>query len=155
MKRNKKFIIIAVTVATVLALTLSGVGFAEEENGSGSQPGARHEALLDRVCEIYEENTGVALDSEELQNAFVQAQTEMRDKALEARLESLLEQGKITEEEADQLREWWESRPDVELPRPFGRFGSQDLGSGMRGGAQKQFRHNFTPGLWCGPFPES
>ena len=143
MKRNKKFIIIAVTVATVLALTLSGVGFAEEENGSGSQPGARHEALLDRVCEIYEENTGVALDSEELQNAFVQAQTEMRDEALEARLESLVEQGKITQEEADQFLEWWQSRPATESLQPFRFQGGQGFPSGPRGGAHSP----------CGPFP--
>lgn len=154
MKRNKKFIIIMATVATVLALTLSGVVFAEEENGSDDQPLPRHEVLLERVRDIYEENTGVALDSEELQNAFAQAQTLMRDEAMEARLQNLIDQGKITEEEADQLKEWWESRPNAPLLGRFGHLGGPGLG-GMRDGVQKQFRHNFAPGFWGGPFPES
>ena len=40
-------------------------------------------ALLDKVCEIYEQNTGIAIDPQELQNAFIQAQSEMRDEALD------------------------------------------------------------------------
>lgn len=130
MRRSKKFIIIMATVATVLALTLSGVAFAEEESGSNNQPVPRQEVLLERVCEIYEDNTGVALDSEELQNAFAQAGDGMRDEAMEARLQNLIEQGKITQEEAKQYLEWWESKPDTESFGPF------------RLMFQKQFRHN-------------
>jgi len=147
MRRSKKLIIIIATVASVLALTLSGVAFAEEENGSDDQPVPRHEVLLERVCEIYEDNTGVALDSEELQNAFAQAGDEMRDEAMEARLQNLVEQGKITQEEAKQYLEWWESKPDTESFGPFGFSGGRGFCGGMRGMFQNQFQHNF--GLHC------
>lgn len=143
MRRNKKFIIIMATIATVLALTLSGIVFAEEENGSDDQPVPRHEVLLERVCEIYEENTGVTLNPEDLKDAFAQAQNEMRDEALESRLQNLVEQVKITQEEADQYLEWWESKPDTESFGPFRLQGGQGFCGGMRGMFQNQFQHNF------------
>lgn len=113
MRRSKKFIIITVTVAAVLAGCLAGVVFANPENGDNSQPESKYGALLDRVCEIYQENTGVAIDPQQLKDAFVQAQDEMALNALESRLQSLVDQGRITQEEADQYLEWWESKPDV------------------------------------------
>ena len=127
MWRSKKFIIITVTVAAVVAGCLAGVVFANPENGDASQPEARCEALLDRVCEIYEENTGVTIDPQQLKDAFADARSEMRDEALESRLQYLVDQGKITQDEADQYLEWWQSRPDV----PFN-FGFRGFRSGPR-----------------------
>jgi hypothetical protein len=112
-----------VTVAAVLAGCLAGVVFANPENGDNNQPESKCGALLDRVCEIYQENTGVAIDSQQLKDAFVQAQDETELNALESRLQSLVDQGKITQKEADQYLEWWKSKPDV----PSG------LGSGIPG----------------------
>jgi hypothetical protein len=123
MRRSKKFIIITVTVAAVLAGCLGGVVFANPENGDNSQPESKCGALLDRVCEIYQENTGVAIDPQHLKDAFAQAQDETELNALESRLQSLVDQGKITQEEADQYLEWWKSKPNV----PSG------LGSGIPG----------------------
>jgi len=129
MWRSKKFIIITVTAAAVVAGCLAGVVFANPENGDDSQPEARCEALLDRVCEIYEENTGVTIAPQQLRDAFAQAQSEMRDEALESRLQHLVDQGQITQDEADQYLEWWQSRPDV----PF-RLGSCIPGRHFFGG---------------------
>ena len=67
------------------------------------------------MCAIYEDKTGVAINPQELENAFAQACSEMRAEALQNRLQSLVEQGKITQDEADQYTEWWQSRPDVPL----------------------------------------
>ncbi len=143
MRSSKKLIIIIATVASVLALTLSGVAFAQTGDAGDSQPQDEGGVLLDRVCEIYEENTGVTLNPEELQNAFAQAGAEMRGEAMEARLQNLVEQGKITQEEADQYLEWWESKPDTKLPGPFGFSGVHGFCGGMRGMFQNQFQHNF------------
>ena len=99
MWRSKKFIIVVVLVAVILSGTIGGVVLAT--NGGEIEPEAQHEALLDRVCEIYQENTGVAIDQEALKNAFAQAQDEMRTEALENYLRSLVEQNKITQEQAD------------------------------------------------------
>ena len=67
MWRKKRFIIPGI-IAAVVAASLGGVAFAQSESGDDGQPGA----VLDRVCEIYEENTGVAIDSEALRDAFAQ-----------------------------------------------------------------------------------
>lgn len=127
MWRSKKFIIITVTVAAVVAGCLAGVVFANPENGDASQPESKCGALLDRVCEIYEENTGVTIDPQQLRDAFVQARSETELEVLESRLQHLVDQGQITQEQADQYLEWWESRPDV----PFN-FGFQGFRSGPR-----------------------
>lgn len=114
MWRSKKFIIITVTVAAVVAGCLAGVVFANPENGDDSQPESKYGALLDRVCEVYKENTGVTIDPQQLRDAFVQAQSEMRDEALDRCLQKLVDEGKITEDEAGQYKEWWQARPDME-----------------------------------------
>jgi hypothetical protein len=123
MKRSKKLIIIAVTVAAVLAGTLNGVVFAQTENGDDSQPETKWEVLLDRVLEIYEEKTGVAIDQEALKDSFIQALSEMRTEALQNRLQNLVDEGRITQGEADEYLEWWQAKPDT----PFG-FGFRGLG---------------------------
>jgi hypothetical protein len=113
MMRSKKFVLVTTLAAVVLVGSITGAVLAQ--NGDDSQPEARHWALLERACEIYEDNTGVAIDSEALKDAFAQARSEMRAKALQTRLQYLVEQGTITQDEADQYTQWWESKPDVPL----------------------------------------
>jgi hypothetical protein len=110
---------------------------ATEDNGDQSQLETQREALLDRVVEIYEENTGVAIDREQLKAAFVQAREEMKDQALENWLEKLVDEGTITQDQADQYLEWWQDRPeDMPLPERLGHgFGGRGFHGGMeRGG---------------------
>ena len=133
MWRSKKFILITLLAVVVLGVTMGGVALAQTGNEDGSQPGDRYGALLDRVCEIYEENTGAAIDSQQLKDSFTQAQSEMRDEALDNRLQRRVEQGDITQGEADQYKGWWQSRP--EDPSGFGfkgHGGFRGMG-GMRG----------------------
>ena len=106
-------------MAAVLALGLSGAAFADADSDRDSH----HEALLDRVCEIYEGNTGVALDSDELRDAFAQAGEETMAEIHENRLQRLVDEGKITQEQADELAEWWHSKPDDLSMRRFGKLG--------------------------------
>jgi hypothetical protein len=113
MRRSKKFVLATALAAVVLVGSITGVVLAQ--NGDDSQPQARHGALLERVCAIYEDNTGVAIDPEALKDAFAQAQREMRAEAVRNRLQSLVGEGKITQDEADQYLEWWQSKPDVPL----------------------------------------
>ena len=138
--RKKHLIITLVAIATTVGIT-TGLVFAQDESEEATQPGAQHEALLDRVCEIYEDNTGVAIEPEALKDAFAQAQDEMMAEAMESYLDKLVEEGVITQEEAGQLREWWEARPDTALPGrpmlrggPGGRFGPGPGGFGFSRG---------------------
>ena len=120
MWRRKKFIIIALLATVLLVGSIGGVALAQTGNEEESQHETHHAVLMDRVIEIYEEKTGTSIDPEELKAAFTQARGEMRPESLrgghmfdpEARqehLQSLVEQGKITREQADEMTERWES----------------------------------------------
>ena len=141
MWRSKKFIVVAVLAIVVLVGSVGAVAFAQTENGDDSQP----KTLLARVAEK------LGIEQQELEDAFAEAQSEMRDEALDSRLQSLVEQGKITQQEADQykawlqarpdmepfrqqLKEWQQARPDMPLPGPFGRFGRHGFHGGIKWG---------------------
>jgi hypothetical protein len=168
--RRKKFIIAGVLAAVLLIGSVGGVALAHTGNRGQSEPEIQFgallpevsgickvntgksincTALLDRVLEIYQEKTGVTIDQEVLKDAFAQAQSERREAALDNYLQKRVDEGKITQEEADQyrawhqakpdmepfrqqLREWQEAKPDVSLS---GRFGGHNSPGGMnRGG---------------------
>jgi hypothetical protein len=162
-KVKNKILFISLAVALALTMGLIGCAPSEEEleipigdiageviaaaddsssiTEDQSQPSDRYHVLLDRACAIYEEETGVAIDSEQLRDALDRARGELRDEALETRLQKLVDEGKITQEEADQYLEWWQSRPDIELPL-LG-LGRCDSGGGMMWGGGFQ--------TWDGP----
>ena len=135
MWRRKKLVVVAVLATAVLAGSIGGAVIAAD-NGEDGNPEAALGTLLDRVCAIYEEKTGVAIDQEALKDAFDQAQSEMRTEALETWLQSLVEAGKITQEQADEYLQWQQARPDVPLgpgPNAHGRFRGHGGFRGMGG----------------------
>jgi hypothetical protein len=113
MWRSKKFIIITALVVVAVAGTIGGVALAQGNGDENTQPGANQAALLERVCEIYQENTGVTINADDLQAALTQAQGEIRDAALQSYLQGLVDSNKLTQEQADALLKWWQERPDV------------------------------------------
>jgi uncharacterized membrane protein len=140
MWKRKWFIPVVVVSVLLIGGIVGGVVVAGNDSSSNtedqSQTTDRYQALLDRACAIYEENTGVAIDSEQLKDALDQARSEIQDEALESRLQDLVDEGKITQEEADQYLEWWQSRPDIELPLPG--LGGHGHGGGMMWGKGSQ-----------------
>ena len=117
--RKRKWFVPVVLVSILLVGGITGGVVVAANNSSSSsedqsQAADRYQALLDRACAIYEEKTGVAIDSEQLKDALEQAQSELQDEALESWLQDLVDEGKITQEEADQYLEWWQSRPDID-----------------------------------------
>ena len=125
--RHSKKLIIGVVLAIVLLLgTLGGVVLADDTDSN--QP----TTMLNRVAEILV-GKGINITSEQLQEAFTQARDEIRDEALQNRLQKLEEEGKITPEQATQYREWQESRPDMPIKPGFrSHSGFRSMG-GMRG----------------------
>ena len=117
MCRSKNFIVIAVLATVILVGGIGGIALADE-NENASQPGALFGALWDKVARILQDE-GVDITSEQLKDAFVQAQGEMRQAALENRLAKLVEEGVIDETQADEYLHWWESRPE-DVPMKFG-----------------------------------
>ena len=137
MWKRKWFIPVVVVSVLLIAGIVGGVVAAGSDSSGNaedqSQITDQYQALLDRVCAIYEEKTGVAIDSEQLRDALDQAQGELQEEALETRLQNLVDEGKITQEEADNYLEWWQSRPDIEVPLP-------GLGGPSHGGGMMQAR---------------
>jgi len=121
MSRSKKFIIIGVVGALLLVASIGGVAYAQAGEGEG--PGA----MLDKVCEIYQQNTGTTINQQALKDAFAQAREEMRPPALPApqdrpqmdpeamkdRLQNLVTDGKITQAQADEFTAWLNAKPDT------------------------------------------
>jgi hypothetical protein len=144
MWKGKKFIIIVVSVALVLAGSITGVALAQTETSEDSQINT----LYDRVADILLAE-GVNVTSDQLKDAFAQAQSDIRDQALQDRLQSLVEAGKLSQEEADKYFEWWQAKPDV----PAG-FGFRIMGgfAGMRGMRGMDKMHGF--GGFCAPANE-
>jgi hypothetical protein len=145
MWKRKWFIPVVVVSVLLIGGIVGGIVVAGSDSSGNtenqSQTTDRYQALLDRACAIYEEKTGVAIDSEQLKDALDQARSEIRDEALESWLQDLVDKDKITQEEADKYLEWWQSRPDIELPLPG--LGGHGHGGGMMWG------RGFQP--WGGP----
>jgi dihydroorotase-like cyclic amidohydrolase len=118
MWRSKKFIIAMVLVVVVAVGSIGGVALAQDNEEEA--PTAEFGNLMERVFAIYEENTGVAIDQEAFREAMAQAQDEMQAAAMEARLAKMVENGVIDEAQAQELLEWWESRPDVPMMAGMG-----------------------------------
>lgn len=135
MWRSRKFIIAAVLAAVVLVGGIGGAVLAADDGDAGESETAI-EAFLDRVCAIYQEKTGVAIDQEALKDAFDQAQSDMRTEALKTWLQSLVEEGKITQAQADEYSQWQQAKPDVPFglgPHGRGGFGGHGGFRGMGG----------------------
>jgi len=144
MWRSKKFVIIAILTVVVLAGILGGVTIANADDETTNQTTTNNfSTLLDKVATIYQQNTGVAIDSQELQKAFTEAQKEMRNEALDKYLNSLVDQGKITQDQAKQYKDWLNAKPDV----PFG----PGFKGGMRGFGKFGGMFGGKFGGWCPP----
>jgi len=85
MWRSKKFIIGTVLTVVLLLGSIGGVVLAAD-NGNDSGPKAKFGELVDKVCEIYKDNTGDELNLEALKDAFTQARSEMQVERPEGRL---------------------------------------------------------------------
>jgi len=139
MKRGKKIALIALMAVVALAGTIGGVAMAQSgDDETTTTPENNRFAYLERVCEIYQAKTGVAIDVDTLKEACVQAGEERMEQAREQFRQHLIDEGILTEEQLaeleawlqskpdlpiDELKEWAQSRPD-DLPKRFG-FGIQ------------------------------
>jgi hypothetical protein len=108
MRKRTKILAIVVAAVLVLTLGLTTIAFASgssEEEGDGDK-GPR-QTFISKVASI------LGLEEEQVTDAFRQARREMCDEALEQRLQKAVENGFLTQEQAEQILEWWQNRPDV------------------------------------------
>lgn len=135
---KKHWLLVPILVG-VLALGITG-GIALAQGG-GTGDASPWSSFTSRVAAI------LGLDEAKVQDAFDQAARDMQDEALRERLDNQVEQGRLSQEQADEYYEWYQSRPEGLLSPglPFGGFRGPwfDRG-GMWGGLRghgKWFNH--------------
>ena len=102
MKKMYKTIVATLLVAIILTASLPFVALAQEP-----EPPQRQAELIARVAEI------LGLDQQTLEDALKQARTESAQVNLDARLQELIADGTLTQEQADELKTRLDTRPDV------------------------------------------
>ncbi|MBI4200587.1 MAG: hypothetical protein HY535_08975 [Chloroflexi bacterium] len=125
-------------LAGVLALGITGGTVLAQSGDSGG--GSPLNSFVSRVAAI------LGLDEAKVQGAFKQAAKEMEDEALQQKLDRMVEQGRLTREQADQIKTWYQSRPEALSPGfPFPGFRGHGFhrGGWMWGG--KGFNHMAAP----------
>lgn len=129
--QKKWLVAIVLTLVLILAIGIvGGVVYAETNNSttnSTTTPADPQDALMAKVATI------LGIDQQKLENAFTQAQEEIQDEAMTARLNSLVKDGTITQEQADQYMQWWQSKPSIPALDIKGRPGFSGGFGGMPG----------------------
>ena len=129
---RKRVIAVALTLGILAAAVVGGTALASGGGGNGN--GSRIGGLIARVATI------LGIEEQQVQDAFDQARREIQDERLEQKLDKLVENGYLTQEQADQLREWYQARPDGVYPG-FGSGGlSPRLGGHFGFGGPRFFR---------------
>jgi hypothetical protein len=107
MKGIRKIVFATVLVATMLISSAPAIALAQEGEAPEHQG-----ALISQVSEI------LGIDQQEFDNAFKQAQMELRDEALDARLQELIAEGTLTQKQANEFKTWMEAKPDIPMVPP-------------------------------------
>jgi hypothetical protein len=165
MHKKKKWLIIGVLCVVVLAGVLGGFAIASANDGDSAGT-----TLMAKVAEIYQKNTGTAIDPQELQKAFTEAGSSLRLEMRDQMLQKLVDDGKITQEQADSWKTWLDARPDKALTDEYqtwldsrpdipGQFGLDNPG-GKSGMMPFSDRQSGMRGFGMGPgargcFPDS
>ena len=105
MSKRMKVIISALVVALLLTVGTTATVMAQEE--PTPTPPVEAKKPLARVAEI------LGIPTEDLGNAFRQAHQEMRGEAFIKALDKAVERELISEEEAEEIKEWWEQKPEA------------------------------------------
>jgi hypothetical protein len=100
----KKRLLLPVAATMIVISIVTGGAIMAQENGSGETPVI--ESFASRVAAI------LGLDEAQVQDAMDQARREMQDEALQRKLDSMVERGRLTQEQADAYLEWYQSRPE-------------------------------------------
>lgn len=129
---SKKIKVLVSVLVAVVLMTMGGASFVRGADGTTPPPPPADnvtalKGLLPRVAVI------LGIPEPTLVVAFKQAEKQMKDEALLKALEKAVASGRLTQEEANKLKEWWQQRPDVAnrglapFARIFGKHGGPRL----------------------------
>ena len=116
---KKRWLFIPIVAGVVALAIMGGTALAQSGDESADSPWS---GFTSRVASI------LGLDEATVQGAMNQAREEIQNEALRARLDYQVEQGWITQEQADEFAEWHQSRPEGLFPR--GGFGGRGFHRG-------------------------
>jgi hypothetical protein len=111
MKRSRKILLAVLLSALVLAGSIGGIALAsDDEEDTGPADGFGN--LIEKVSQIYQEKTGTALDTEKLEESFIEARNQIKSESRDRFRQRLIDEGRITQEQLDEFDKWLESKPD-------------------------------------------
>jgi len=152
MSKKVKVLISVLLVALLLTVGATATVMAEGEEETAPPPEAGTNGLLERVAGI------LGIDEEDLSNAFGQARQEMCEDAFTSHINQAVEEGLITQEQADEILEWWLQRPDDAIEAWQGQ-GPNATGRGMKHALRSRTSPRFhlqngLGGWFCPEAPE-
>jgi len=101
-KKIHKFVLATILVAVMLISSTPAIALAQED-----ELPERRVALIAQVAEI------LGIEQQEFEAALRQAQTELQEGNIDTRLQELIAEGTLTQQQANELKAWMENRPDV------------------------------------------
>ena len=105
---SKKMKVLVSVLVAVLVLVVGGTAMVMAQEGEEEPtPQAEANGLLARVAEILD------IPEEDLIDAFKQARQEIREEVFYQALDKAVEEGLVTRDEAEEIKEWWEQKPEV------------------------------------------
>lgn len=104
MSKRAKILVSALVVVLLLTAGATVTVMAQEEKPT---PPPVRGVLIARVAQI------LGIPQKDLVNAFRQAQQEIRQETFARALDKAVEQGRLTEEEATKIKEWWQQKPET------------------------------------------
>ena len=124
MKKYMKVGLIALAAVTALSFGFTALASADSAEGEVSATVEPGQIFTGKLADI------LGLDEGQVSDAVQQARQDMMQEFQAQRLQNAIDEGLITEEEAGQIQDWWDSRPEaMQQLGPPGGFGHQ-----MRGG---------------------
>ena len=124
---NKKVKIIAIMLGIIILISsiVGGVVFAQDSDSSSdtSTTTTTIVSRQDTFLSALAAKLNISID--QLKTYIKEAQNETQSQYMRDKIDALVAAGKITQDEADQYLEWWNSKPDFASNSDFGfRFGS-------------------------------
>ena len=100
---RKRWIMVLAITGVMAALITGGAVLAQGSETDGTTASQNFAA---RVATI------LGLEEAPVQAALQQVRGEIRDERFQMRLDRMVEKGRLTQEQADELKKWYDARPD-------------------------------------------
>ncbi len=132
MKKRLSIFLIGTAVSVVAVVgAFAGLAAAQSNDDDGAS-----QTFVERVAAV------LGIESDDLESAMQQVKEEIQTERQDAKFSELVEAGTLTQEEADAIKEWQDSKPEIAF-----NFGDED-GNGKRGWGRKGF--GYRGGGWLG-----